>query len=287
MVKKNLVYSIGIDIGGTKMAAVLFDGEKVIADYSLATPKDNLKHMLVMIKALIEPLEEKAKKMKVRIKGIGLGVAGIIDYQKGKILESPNINYLNGVKLGEEISNMMEMPVMIDNDGNCFLRAEVKLGGAKKFNSVYGIVIGTGIGGAWWYKDDIYRAVHGGSGEPGEMIVEFSNGYKLEPAYHKLTQNNPGNLAEEAYRGDQLAQKAFEEVGEMLGVALANIVNILAPEAIIIGGGVAISSDLFLSVAKKVMRENVASTELKKRIRILRSKLGANAGSIGASLLVE
>ena len=92
--------TIGIDIGGTKMAAVLFDGEKVLADSVLATPKDNLEHMLVMIQALVDPLFVRAKGKKKKISGIGLGVAGVIDYKEEKILESPNIKYLNGKKAG-------------------------------------------------------------------------------------------------------------------------------------------------------------------------------------------
>lgn len=287
MVKKNTVYSIGIDIGGTKMAAVLFDGEKVLADYSLATPRDNLEHMLVMIKALVEPLEETAKQKQARINGIGLGAAGVIDHKERKILDSPNIEYLNGIRLGEEISKMMDLPVYMDNDANCFLRAEISFGAAGKFDNVYGIIIGTGIGGAWWHNGEIYRAVNGGSGEPGEMIVDFAEGVKLEEAYHKLTQNNPAALAEEAYRGDDLAQKTYEEIGKLLGSSFANIVNILAPEAIILGGGAMASSDLFLPAAKKIMRANTASLEVRKKIKVLKSKIGDNSGSLGAALLVK
>jgi len=284
MAKKQL--TIGIDIGGTKMAAVLFDGERVLMDFSLATPKDDLKHMLVMIKALIEPLVEKAKEMKAKVQGVGIGIAGIIDYKEGKVIESPNIVYINGIKLGEKIEKFVDYPVKIDNDGNCFLRAEMALGSAKKFKNVYGFVIGTGIGGAWWYNDDIYRTAHGGSGEPGQMFVDFSDRTMLEDAYHKLTQNNPGNMAEEAFRGDVLAVKSFEEMGEMLGLAFANVINILAPEVIVIGGGVVESSELFLSAAKKTMRLNIVSPELRKRTKVLKSKIGAEAGAIGAALLV-
>ena len=91
--KKN--YIIGVDIGGTKMSAVLFDGEKVLADYVLATPKDNREHFMIMLKALIEPLEDKAKADGAVIKGIGLGIAGMLDYKENMIVEAPNIPILN------------------------------------------------------------------------------------------------------------------------------------------------------------------------------------------------
>ncbi len=287
MAKEDKTYTIGLDIGGTKMNAVFFDGEKVIADDSLATPRDSLEHFLVMVKALVDPMLEKAKEIKARIEGVGLGIAGVIDYSEDKMLVSPNLEILNNIKLTEKISAMFELPVKMDNDGNTFILAEATLGAGKKHKNVYGIVIGTGIGGGWFKDDEIYRAVHGGSGEPGEMIIDFAEPVFLEEAYHKLTQNNPAQMAEEAYRGDVLAGKVFEEVGDFLGIALANIANLIAPEVIVIGGGVLESSDLFLSRAKKKMREHIASPILKKQLKIVKAKLGSNAGAVGAALLAQ
>ena len=284
---KDKKYSIGIDLGGTKMSAVLFDGEKVITDCVLATPKDDLEHIFVMMLVLIEPLEEKAKELKMKISGIGLGVAGVIDYKEGKMLYSPNIPLIDGVRLTRELEKRTGFPVIIDNDGNCFTRAVATLGVAKKYDNVYGFIIGTGIGGGWWLNNNIYRAPFGGSGEPGEMIIDFNTGIKLEEAYHKLTQNNPALLAEEAYRGDMLAEKSYKEFGEFLGLALANIINLIAPEVIVLGGGAINSGDLFLSIAKKTMRENISSSEARKNIKILKSKIGKHAGAIGAACLVK
>ena len=285
MTKQEKQYTIGLDVGGTKMRAVLFDGQKIIADYNLATPTDDLENFMVMLKALVEPLTDKAREDKVKIKGLGLGVAGVIDYQEGRMLRSPNIPIIDGVKIAEELATRIELPVVIDNDTNCFLRAEMKQGAGKKYSNAYGIIIGTGIGGAWWYNSEIYRGAFGGAGEPGEMIIDFQSEIGLEEAYHKLTQNNPGKLAQEAYRGDPLAEKTFAEVGRDLGIAFANIVNIIDPEIIIISGGVVESSDLFLSKAKKYMRKHIESSESSKNIKIIKSKLGEQAGAIGAAML--
>ena len=269
------------------MKVVLFDGEKVVADDSLATPRDSLDHFLVMVKALVDPLLGKAKEIKTRVEGVGLGIAGVIDYSEDKMLVSPNLDILNNIKLSVEMSAMFDLPVKMDNDGNTFALAEATLGAGQKHQNVYAIVIGTGIGGCWLKDGEIYRAAHGGSGEPGEMIIDFSEPVFLEEAYHKLTQNNPERMAEEAYRGDVLAEKAFAEVGDYLGIAFANIANLIAPEIIIIGGGVVESSDLFLSRTKKKMREHIASPILKKQVKIVKAKLGPNAGAIGAALLVN
>ena len=269
------------------MSAVLFDGEKVIADYLLATPKDNLEHFMIMLKALIEPLFNKAKSDKVVVKGIGVGVAAELNYKENQILEAPNIPFLNGQKLALNLAARLDITeVKMDNDAHCFLLAEMKLGVGKKMTNVLGVIIGTGIGGAWWVNNQIYLGSHRGTRGPGWSIIDYKAGIGLEQAYHKLSQNNPAALAEEAYRGDILAEKSYQEFGHYLGITLANIVNIIDPELIIIGGGVVESSNLFISTAKKAMRQYIKDEEAKK-IKIVKSKLGANAGAIGAAMLIS
>jgi len=281
-----LTYTIGIDIGGTKMSAVLFNGNKTIADYVLATPKDTLEHFIIMLQALVEPLMERAKEDKAKVAGIGMGVAGVLDYREGSVLLSPNIPLINNQKIAAILSEKIGTPVIMDNDANCFARAEALLGAGKGYKNVYGIIVGTGIGGGWWVNDGIYLGSHGGAGEPGAMVINAETKVGLEEAFHKLTQNSPASMAEEAFRGDVLAQKAFDEFGQILGVAFANIVNLIDPEIIVIGGGVIESSELFLAKVKKIMRDLIESSEAKK-IKIAKSKLGALSGAIGAALLTS
>ncbi len=279
-------YTIGVDIGGTKMSAVLFDGEKVLADYVLTTPKDNLEHFMIMLKALVEPLQDKAKSSGVIVKGIGAGIAAMLDFKENKVAEAPNLPLLNNLKLSENLAARLGVEkIKIDNDANCFLRAEMKFGAGKKYKNAFGITIGTGIGGAWWHNNEIYQGAHGSAAEVGWLTVDFKEGIRLEEAYHKLMQNSPAALADEAYRGDVLAQKFYDEFGHYLGISLANVVNLLDPELIIVGGGVVESSDLFLARTKKIMRQYIKSPEAKV-VKIVKGKLGANAGAIGAALLV-
>jgi glucokinase len=280
--KKN--YTIGIDIGGTNIKAVLFNGEKTVLDSSLGTPKDSLEHLLIMISALIEPLIQRANEDKIKIKGFGLGVPGIIDPYSAKVVSAPNLPIINGLKLAEILEKRINLPVKMDNDTECFLRAEATIGAAAKYKNIYGITIGTGIGGAWWNNGDIYYGAHGFS-EPGRMIIDFHNETNLESAYQKLTQNNPLNMAMENYRGDELARKAYDEIGKFLGMACINIINLVDPEAIILGGGVMASADLFLPALKKTIDEKIIKSGAGK-IKILKSKLGLDAGAIGAALLI-
>lgn len=278
-------YKIGIDIGGTKMSAILFDGKKVIADYVLATPKDNMRHFLVMIGALLDPLFARAKEDKMKVKGIGVGIPGILSSDGSKILKCPNVSILDGVNLSRELEKKFKLPVVIDNDTNCFTRAEAKLGVAKKYHNVFGVIIGTGVGGAWWFGNKIYIGAHSAAGEPGRMIVDAQSGLELEGVYHKLMQKDPENMANEVRKGNEIAEKAFHEFSHYLGISLANIVNIIDPEIIVLGGGATESSELFLPETQKIMREYIMSEEAKK-IEIKVGSLGAQAGAIGAALLV-
>jgi glucokinase len=280
-------YTIGIDIGGTKMSAVLFNGQKVIADYVLATPKDTVEHFIIMLQALVEPLLEKAKGNKANVSGIGLGVAGLHNHKEGRVLNSPNIPLINNYKIAALLAEKVSLPVFLDNDANCFVRAEALIGAAKTYSNIYGITLGTGIGGGWWLNNEVYRGTRDEDAAGiWNMIINTDTLIGLEAAYHKLTQNNPENMAEEAFRGDVLAQKAYEEFGRILGIALANVVNLIDPEIIIIGGSVIGSSELFMSKVKSTMRGLIESTESKK-IKVVKSKLGSLAGAIGAALLVK
>lgn len=284
MSKEKKQYIIGIDAGGTKMSAILLDGEKILEEFALATPKDNIDHYLVMLKALVEPLFERAKKDDVEIKGVGLGIAGVINYAETKVLGAPNTPIIEGVEVGKKLEEMLHTPVRMDNDSSCFTRAEALMGAGKGYNSVYGITVGTGIGGGWIKDAETFKGAHGGAGEPGEVIIDYDNGINLEEAYHKLTQNNPKSVAEEAYRGDVLAGKTYAEIGKYLGITLANIVNIINPEVFIIGGSVLESGDLFLNETKKNMKKYIFSDEAKE-VKVLKGKLGKQAGAIGAALL--
>ena len=280
-------YQIGIDVGGTKIASVLLHQNKVVEHSTLATPTDSLQHFLIMIQASLDPLMSIIEANHGTLTGIGLGIPGVVDYEKDEVSIAPNLTLLNKVKLPEEIKKILgkpELTVKMDNDVNCFVRAEALLGAGKKSSNVYGMTIGTGIGSGWYFKGEVYNGHHGGANEVGHMIVDFDELITLEQAYHKLTQHNPKLLAEEAYRGDVLAEKSFAELGAYLGIALSTIVNILDPEIIILGGRVIDSGNLFLDTAKDNLKKYTFSPNAQS-VRLVKGKLGPLAGATGAGLL--
>src|SRR3989339_427981 len=285
-------YSIGVDIGGSKMLAILFDIEKKepVADYKLATPRESLETFLVMLWALIDPLVERAKKEGATLARIGIGVPGILDQPTalnidGRISRCPNLEILNDVALGKLVAEKYSVPALLDNDANCFLRAEMALGAGQKSAHAVGLTLGTGIGGAIAVRREIFQGAHGSAGELGHMIVDVVEGqpHTLEENYQDLTQHNPLSVAEEAYAGDTLAMKIYQEVGRFIGIALANAVNVIDTEIIILGGSAMKSSDLFMRAVKKNLKEEIISPKLKK-IRVVPGKL-EQAGAVGAALL--
>lgn len=288
--KKVKNFRIGIDVGGTKIAGVLVDEKnKVIEEIVLATPKDSLEHFLIMISAAIDPLIKQIALNKGELKGIGIGAPGVIDYEKKQVVMAPNLSLLNKAKLAELVAKQINQPeilCLLDNDANCFVRAEATLGAGAKSNNFFGLTIGTGIGGGWWYKGEIYHGNYGAGSEPGHMIVDFDELITLEEAYHKLTQNNPEIMAAEAYKGDLLAEQRFTEVGSYLGIAFSTIVNLFDPEMIILGGGALASSDLFLKAAKEALKKHTFAREA-HLVKLVKGKVGPLAGAIGAALLIK
>lgn len=279
-------YRLGIDIGGSKLRAVLLDRkDKVVEDYQLATPKESLNHLLIMIKAVVEPLLERAAKDQINIDSLGLGIPGTLNEDREKILVAPNLNIIENIKLLTRLKDEFNWtwPMLMDNDANCFTRGEALLGAGSGLENVYGVTIGTGIGAGWWYNGEIYSGATGAANELSDMIIDVDHQATLEQSYQKLTQNNARLLAQEAYEGDMLAEKSFAELGAYLGIAFANVVNILDPSIIIVGGGVAAVSELFLGEAKRTMEENTPSHLHKTKI--VHAKLGANAGAVGAATL--
>lgn len=263
------------------MSAVLLAGDKVIGEYVLATPTDDLNKFLVMLSALVDPLIEQAKKSKAKILGIGVGVPGAIDGEK--IIFSPNVPCLNGVKIVEVLKEKFgeEVVVKVENDANCFTLGEARVGAGRKYKSVYGIIIGTGIGSGIYENG----ALSTGSHELGSMVIDYTRMLNLEDAYHQLMQNNPRLLSEEAYQGDELASDLFANFGNLLGVAIANVINLLDPDVVVLGGGATQSSELFMFDVKKTIKDLVVVKEARD-IKIIISALGKQAGAIGAALLV-
>ncbi len=284
MTEKNQYY-LGVDIGGINLKAVLLDSDlKEVESYDLATPKDNAEHFLIMLQALIDPLIKIAREKKAQIKGIGVGIPGLYDYKKNKITTLPNLPILNGLNLVTRLEKKYNLPVKIDNDAHCFVLAEAKMGVARKYNNIFGLTLGTSVGSGWFREGEIYHGQHKSFCEIARMVVEAPK--NLETLYQNIVKTDAEELAEKAYRGDSRAEQDFKNLGYYLGLACANVVNLLDPEVIVIGGKVTASSDLFFPEIKKIVTELIMHPEA-KNIKILKAKVPGMVGAKGAGLLFD
>lgn len=297
--------TLGIDIGGTNIKGVLLQQNKIIKRIKVPTKsKTNQKIILGQIFKCIEKLIKKNN----NIKGIGIGVAGPVDVKNQKILNPPNVTGLKGLYLGKLIKEKFTpylgkgAGAIIGNDVHCLALAEAILGAGKNKNMVVGLGLGTGVGGGIVINKKIVYGKTGTAGELGHMTIAKhgrkcgcgSRGcletYLSESGIRKTAFEIFGRridtitLKDMARKGDSKAIEVWKITGEYLGLGLANIVDALNPDIIVIGGGIASAGELLLNSAKSEMRKNVLSPAAKKT-QVVLAKLGEWAGAIGAALL--
>lgn len=250
---------LGVDIGGTKIRAVLLDNKnRRFFGFNIATPKNK--------KAFFEVLEKEIGEIikKNKISGIGIGLPGIVDVKNGVLIKSPNLLFLKNWQ-AKKFFSKFNRRVAIDNDSRCFLRAEAKFGAAKGYKNAIGLTIGTGIGGGIMIDGKIYYGKNSGAGEFGHTIIDDSE------TFEKIG-----------------AKKAFLKYGdrnEVIGIGVANLINSLDPEIVVLGGGGIISNSVKIEVVRKISKKYIMSP-LAKRTLIVKGKLGENSQAIGAAFLV-
>ena len=308
--------AIGIDIGGTNTKFVLVseDGQ-VLRSGQCPTPAVTAGDTEKMDDILVRNLKKfMGTEETSGIAGIGIGVAGLIDRKNGKVLESPNIKSINNLPLREKFEKEFSMPVILENDANAYAYGEKWLGAGKNYNNFFVLTIGTGLGGGLIYNGALYE----GPAEIGHMTIVPSGRYctcgsygclesyasgraivdravsSLEKGaesllskccggnFYKIT---PEIVYQTAMEGDSLSREVFREAGQFLGIGMANLINLLNLEAIIIGGGLIGAWDIFIEDIKKEIAKR-AFKPLSATVEIIKSSLSHDAGSIGAAGLL-
>ena len=231
----------------------------------------------------------------IKIGGVGFAIPGPLNPKREKVLNSPNIKYLNGKPFKKLMEEKLNCPIKIEHDVHCFLLAESIVGLAKNSRNVLYLTLGTGLGGAWTFGGKIYYGAHGSAGEIGHMILRLSESRNIggvldleDLASNKFFKKFYGKDAKELFdlakQNNKKAKETFKIMGENLGLGLANLINILDPEIIILGGGIAKANKFFLPFTVKTMKKYITSPLAKKEIKIFVSKL-PYAGALGAALL--
>jgi len=286
---------VGIDLGGSKIAGVLASPTgKVLMDVHIPTEaKKGKKRVIDNIKKAIHTLKESRK---VSIRAIGIGAPGPILYEKGIVVEAPNLPGWKRVHLKEILEKEFRVPVFVDNDANCAALAEAWFGAGKFAKHFLYMTVSTGIGGGIIINKQLYRGATGSAGEFGHMTIDV-NGPKcgcgkyghLEAlasgtALKRKTGIDAISLELAARQGDKKAKAAIAEIAHYLAIGVADLVDVFNPEMIIIGGGLSNMRELLIDPIKKEFKKH-ALTLPAKSVKIVRAKLGTQAGMLGAAAL--
>lgn len=281
---------LGIDLGGTSIRAGLFrSGGYILKRSERKTPASGGKG--AFLKTVYETIGELRAG---RFAGIGAGIAGVVDHENGVFLGGPNLpKELEGLKLAALLSRRYGAAAVIENDARCFALAEASLGAGKGLKTVFGMTIGTGIGGGLVRAGELVRGSGGAAGEIGHLPVRngqdlesLAAGPAVEAAYRRLSRRElrASDIVRAERRGDRHAKKALEAGREALVKGFAAVQLLFDPDAIIVGGGLGAATAYWRPAAASVKKLGFPSL---KRIRILPSALGSDAGMIGAALLYE
>lgn len=293
---------IGVDIGGTKIKAGLVDASGRILR-SVKEPSQTAKGKAAMLRTL-EKVVAGLWTPDVRgIRGIGVGLAGIVDHERGIYLQGPNFPAsFRNIPVAALLQRKFRVPTRVDNDVHCFTLGEAKFGLGKGFSQVIGLTLGTGIGGGMVLNGKLYRGKNNAAGEFGHMTIAFdskvlcscgqaghfeafASGSGLRRSYKASTGKDLDAMGIEraANAGDAAAKRILAAMADALAAGLANIVHALDPDIIVVGGGLSAADNIWKPMLA-ALRRAIIFPELRKT-PVVRSKGRDDANVLGAAFL--
>ncbi|MBS1794831.1 MAG: ROK family protein [Acidobacteria bacterium] len=301
----------GIDIGGTKIAVALENqaGGRV-ADRRF--PTDVARGPEKIVDEILRAIEEMLAETGAALGAVGIGCPGPIDIERGLVLSPTNLPGWIDFPLVELVEKRFGVPVVLDNDANAAALGEYFFGAGRGFRDLFYVTISTGIGGAIVCEGRIHHGVQAGAGEVGHTIVDphgtacrcgargcletIASGTGIARRMReRLAAQNGGNVENyrritaetvvEAVRSDNATARAvWDETIEFLAIGLGNAITIVAPQAVVIGGGVAAAGELLLGPLREAIGKNVTMLPIEK-VEILKATLGSESGVCGALIL--
>ncbi len=303
----------GIDLGGTNIAAGLVDenGKIVIKDSVPAGAKRPSGEIIADMANLVKKLTKEYGIEMSELSSIGIGSPGLIDSDNGIVLQIANLNLAN-VNLAEEMEKLTGVKTYVGNDANCAAYAEHLYGASSGANFSVMVTLGTGIGGGIILKNKVYTGHRFGAGEIGHLIIAAGGkrcgcgrrgcfeAYASASGLINMTKhkaiNHPNSLLNSipineingktafdfAKQGDHASQEVIDEYINYLAIGIGDLLRILYPDVIVIGGGISKEGDNLLVPLRKKLREEVA---FDYETEIVAAKLGNDAGIVGAAML--
>lgn len=314
-------YRIGVDVGGTNVKIALVDKKGEIK-YPKTVPtraEMGYEYTIGNIQQSIKDLITEAGIEKNSLEGIGFGFPGQIDCDNGIVRLAPNIPGWVNVPISEIMQKEFNVPVKVDNDVRCAALAELNYGAGIGCKNLICITVGTGIGSGIIINGKIVRGASNAAGEIGHIKLKMHDGllcgcgdrgcleaYASGPSIVAMAKEyvlggksakfreiagsvdaiTPAIVAQAANEGDSVAKKIFEITGEYIGIGLTSVVNLLNPEKIVIGGGVADAGDILLEPLRKTLKSRTMPIQ-GAAVEVVPAQLGNTAGIIGSSLLID
>jgi len=310
---------IGCDLGGTNLRAAVVDVENGDVLHLMSIPtlaREGHDTVMDRMADLFLDVIKAAGMKKKDIGGIGIGVPGVLDLEKGETLFLPNLpGTWPHVPLQDTITRLTGLPTALLNDVRSITNGEWRFGAGRGVDTIAVFAVGTGIGGGLVVNGQLHLGIGGTGGELGHTMIDFNgprcgcgnNGcleaYASGPAIsamgmkavsqglttkianlceYDLNRITPELIAEAAETGDEVAEEIYEKAGYYIGIAAANICASIGPRRIIIAGGVAQAGKLLLAPIRRTLKERVHIMPV-EQVEVVSSKLGDNAGVIGVS----
>ncbi len=295
--------SLGIDFGGTSIKFGITDAGRIV-EHGTPIETQNFSGPTAITSAIIESISA-IRRSHSEIGAIGMGLPGIVDSVNGIVHELSNVPGWTEVPLRQIVADATGLPTIIENDANAMAYGEWKYGAARGKSHVICITLGTGVGGGLILNGELYRGANLGAGEIGHMHYDPKGPaaiYGNTGAIEKIVGNreiiarmqaiygvgypdaSPARLAELAHAGDAQARTLWNEIGIEIGIVLSDVVWLLNPDAVVIGGGVAKAGELVFDPIRRTIAGRTGSV-FHERLAIVPAALGNDAGIIGCAAL--
>ena len=309
---------VAVDVGGTKItsAVITREGQMLSRTYRLTLAHEGPQKVINHMVDAVERSLRKAGLELSAIGGVGIAAAAIIDIGRGLVSEAPNLPRWHNIPLRDRLADSLGKPVFLLNDASAAALGEHRMGAGRGLDNLIYITVSTGIGGGLIINGRLYNGADGCAAEIGHMIIlvdgpacmcgqhgcfeALASGTAIaRMAQQRLAAGGKSHLAElsqgkmenvtaelvakAARRNDGLALNVIDEAARYLGIGLANLVNMINPQMIIIGGGVSKMGAMLFRPARKSMKEHAFKLPA-RTVRVVRPRLGMDAGLIGAAI---
>ena len=322
MANSNKEYLVGVDLGGTKILTGVFDAKfELKGETKLSTKADRgVEAVTERIARCVREATDECDLNLKQVRGVGIGAPGAVDSGSGRVIFAPNLPGWKDVPLKKELEKLLDVPVFLGNDCNVAALGVFDQEFKAKPKHLIGIFIGTGIGGGLIINGDLYCGHNLTAGEIGHMVIEVNGPKcgcgnrgcfealasrtaifrKIQAAVKDgqktiltdvlgddLKDMRSGDLRKAIRKGDKFIEKVIEEAAEFAGIGVANLINILNPEVVVVGGGVieALQDEMMPTIVKTAKGHVMPGTL--EGIEIKASKLGDHAGITGAAVLAR